>query len=128
MLFDKNIKEKFKGKVLFGGWGSSCGSGCSPTYYYHPEKAYAEAHKVWQREANLVFDQYSKAMEKLSEELAKNFKKENEKLERILIEEFSKLKIKAIELEELEEDTDEIKEKKKWLDGIVKEINEILEI
>lgn len=124
-------KEYYNGKIFygFGGGGgcSSCGS-WSPTYYHHPEKAYVEAFKKWKLEIDKVFDAYTKAMEKLAGELSVNFKNENRKIEAILIEEFSKLKIKAIELESLEEDTEEIKEKKKWLDEVIKEINEILEV
>ena len=97
-------------------------------YEYDSEKAYAEAFKVWHKEVNVVFDKYSVAMDNLSNELSKSFKEENKKIEAALIEEFSNLKIKLIKLENLEEYNEEISEKKLWLDEIVKEINEILEI
>lgn len=121
------LRDKLNISFGFGGGGGG-GGGYSPTYYYHPEKAYAEAFKVWHAELIKVFDQYSLAMEKLASELSKNFKDENKKIEEVLINEFSKLKIKMLELEEMEEDNEEVKGKKEWLDEIVKEINEILEI
>lgn len=124
-ILKKNYRERINYK--FGGGGGGGGS-YSPTWEYHPEKAYAEAFKVWHKEVNSVFDKYSIAMKKLSEELSKSFMEENQKIEAALIEEFSNLKIKAIELESLEEDNEEITKKKLWLDEIVKEINEILEI
>lgn len=125
---NKNLKLYYNQKIYrFGGGGcGGCGSSCSTTY--DSKKAYAEAFKIWHREINSVFDQYSVAMDKLSSELSKSFKEENKKIETALIEEFSNLKIKLIELESLEEDNEEISKKKLWLDEIVKEINEILEI
>lgn len=125
----RDFNEYFNEKIYYG-FGGGGGGGCSssPTWYYHPEKAYIEAHKIWVLEVQKVFDQYEKAMEKLTQELSKNFTEENKKIEAALIEEFSNLKIKAIELEDLEEDNEEVVRKKQWLDEIVKEINEILEI
>lgn len=124
---NKNLKLYYNQKIQrFGGGGG--GGSYSPSWEYHPEKAYAEAFKVWHKEVISVFDQYSAAMDKLSSELSKSFKEENKKIETALIEEFSNLKIKLIELESLEEDNEEISKKKLWLDEIVKEINEILEI
>lgn len=124
---NKSLKLYYEQKLhRFGGGGG--GGSYSPSWEYHPEKAYAEAFKVWHKEVNEVFDKYSAAMDKLSNELSRSFKEENKKIEAALIEEFSNLKIKLIELENLEEDNEEISEKKLWLDGIVKEINEILEI
>lgn len=125
----RDFNEYFNEKIYYG-FGGGGGGGCSssPTWYYHPEKAYIEAHKIWVLEVQKVFDQYEKAMEKLTQELSINFTEENKKIEAALIEEFSNLKIKAIELEDLEEDNEEVVRKKQWLDEIVKEINEILEI
>ena len=124
---NKNLKLYYNQKIQrFGGGGG--GGGYSRSWEYHPEKAYAEAFKVFHKETNHIFDQYSIAMNKLSAELSKSFKEENKKIETALIEEFSNLKIKLIELESLEEDNEEISKKKLWLDEIVKEINEILEI
>lgn len=120
------LKEKMTNKIFFG--GSSCGGGCSPTYYYHPEKAYPEAYKIWHKEVLDVFNKYEIAINELSNELEKTFEKESLKLELIILEELSNLKIKAIELEEIQEDSQEIHKKKKWLDEVIKEINDILEI
>lgn len=122
----ENLKEKYNQQIYRGG-RSSCSS-CSPTYYYHPEKAYAEAHKIWNAEVLKVFDNYEKAMNKLGEELGGIFEKENLTLEMAITEELHKLRIKAIELEDLEDENEEIKERKVWLEEIINDINSILEI
>ncbi|MGL4998130.1 MAG: hypothetical protein ACRC5T_04115 [Cetobacterium sp.] len=122
----KTLKEKYDDKI-YKGWGGGGGS-YSPTYYYHPEKAYAEAHKVWNKEVLNVFQNYEKAIANLGKELEKTFERENLKFEMIITEELHKLRKKAIELENLEEETQEVTERKKWLEEIIQEINLILEI
>lgn len=126
MIGKSNLFEKYNERIYRG--GSSCGRGCSPTYYYHPEKAYAEAHKIWNTEVLKVFEKYEKAIDNLGNSLEKVFKEESVKIEMAIAEQIYILKIKAIELEDMEEESEEILEKKKWLDEIVKEINSILEI
>ena len=123
---NKNLKLYYNQKIYRFGGGGGCSSCRNPIV--RTQKAYAEAFKVFHQETNSIFDKYSLAMDKLSAELSKSFKEENKKIETALIEEFSNLKIKLIELESLEEDNEEISKKKLWLDEIVKEINEILEI
>ncbi|MGL6065737.1 MAG: hypothetical protein ACRC0R_01570 [Cetobacterium sp.] len=124
MIGKLNLFDKYNERI----YRSSCGSSCSPTYYYHPEKAYDEAHKIWHTKVLEVFEKYEKAIDNLGDSLEKVFKEESVKIEMVIAEQIYNLKVKAIELEDMEEESEEILEKKKWLDEIVKEINSILEI
>ena len=122
------LKRILENKIQYKGGG---GGGYYHTYYYYPKEVLTEAHKMFNAEIKKVFDNYDKEIE----ELLINFRKKMQEIynsNHLKAKETNKLimKIKKnlLDLEDKKEYTQKEKEKKIWLESILNELEEIMEI
>ena len=121
------LKKILENKIQYKGGGGG-GGGYYHTYYYYPKEVLTEAHKMFNTEIKKVFDNYDKEIG----ELLINFRKKMQEVDFKLAKETNRLIMKMkkdlLDLEDKKEYTQKEKEKKIWLESIIKELEEIMEI
>lgn len=120
------LRKILENKIQYKGGGG--GGGYYHTYYYHPKEVLSEAHKMFNAEIKKVFDNYDKEID----ELLTDFKKKMEEVDFKLAKETNRLIMKMkkdlLDLEDKKEYTQKENEKKFWLENILNELEEIMEI
>ena len=104
------------------------GGGYSYTYYYHPKEVLTEAHKMFNAEIKKAFDNYDKEIDKLLKDFSKKMEEIDLKLAKETNKLIMKIKMDLLDLENKREYTEKEKEKKNWLQSILGELEEIMEI
>lgn len=120
------LRKILENKIQYKGGGG--GGGYYHTYYYYPKEVLSEANKMFNTEIRKVFDNYDKEID----ELLIDFKKKMQEIDLKLAKETNKLimkiKMDLLDLENKKEYTEKEKEKKIWLQNILDELEEIMEI
>ena len=122
------LRKILENKIQYKGGGGGGGGGYYHTYYYYPKEVLSEANKMFNTEIRKVFDNYDKEID----ELLIDFKKKMQEIDLKLAKETNKLimkiKMDLLDLENKKEYTEKEKEKKIWLQNILDELEEIMEI
>lgn len=122
------IKEKlFKNKIQYG-WGSSGGGGYSSSYYYHPKEVLEHIQKDFMKQVQDEFTNYDKQIDSVLKKLINEINKSKVDLKKAINEAEYQIKLKTLDLGKYNSKTELNEKNKKWLDEILKEFNEIIEI
>ena len=121
------LKRILENKIQYKGGGGG-GGGYYHKYYYYPKEVLTEAHKMFNAEIKKVFDNYDKEIEELLINFRKNMQEVDFKLAKETNKLIMKIKKNLLDLEDKKEYTQKEKEKKIWLESILNELEEIMEI
>ena len=120
------LNKILENKIQYKGGGG--GGGYSYTYYYHPKEVLTEANKMFNAEIKKAFDNYDKEIDKLLKDFSKKMEEIDLKLAKETNKLIMKIKMDLLDLENKREYTEKEKEKKNWLQSILGELEEIMEI
>ena len=121
------LRKILENKIQYKGGGG--GGGYYHTYYYHPKEVLTEeAHKMFNTEIKKVFDDYDKEIGELLVNFSKKMQEVDFKLTKETNRLIMKMKKDLLNLEDKKEYTQKEKEKKIWLESILNELEEIMEI
>lgn len=122
------IKERFfKNKIQYG-WGGSSGGGSSYYSYYHPKEVLEHIQKDFMKQVQNEFSNYDKQIESVLEKLINEINKSKVDLKKAINEAEYQIKLKTLDLGKYNSKTELNEKNRKWLDEILKEFNEIIEI